>query len=217
VFGNTAIIGASQADVTGVMTAGAVYIFARDPTRAAHPWTELQKLELEDAATGDAFGTAVTLAGNMAVVGAPAVDLPPDGMVMRVNAGAAYDFRRDPDTGLFSLRTELTASDAMADEAFGTALIVTCDTVIIGAPDVDLSAILLNTGAAFVFQPVPLRDDSNGGGTSSSLNCFIDSASSGLALNTLGGLLMAVTAVIIFLLGFPNRVFRTRLLNLKGV
>ncbi|MGD9054819.1 MAG: hypothetical protein PVF38_01695 [Desulfobacterales bacterium] len=211
VFGNTAIIGAPQADVTGVTTAGAVYIFTRDPTRAANPWTELQKLELVDAATGDAFGTAVTLVGNMAVVGAPGVDLPPDGMVMRVNAGAAYDFRRDPDTNLFSLRTELTASDAMADEAFGTAAIVACDTIIIGAPDVDLSAILLNAGAVFVFQIFPVRDDSNGSrGSSSSLNCFIDSASAGLPLNTLGGVLMAVTTVIIFLLGVPNWVVRTR-------
>jgi hypothetical protein len=210
VFGNTAIIGAPQADVTGAMAAGAVYIFTRDPTRAANPWTQLQKLELGGAATGDAFGTAVTLVGNMAVVGAPGVDLPPDAMVMRVNAGAAYDFRRDPDSGLFSLRTELTASDAMADEAFGTAVIVAFDTIIIGAPDVDLSAILLNAGAAFVFQMVPLRDDSDGGGTSSSLNCFIDSASSGLPLSKPGGVLMAVTAVIVFLLGFPNRLFGTR-------
>jgi hypothetical protein len=204
VFGDTAIIGAPQADVTGVMTAGAAYIFTRDPSRAANPWTELQKLELVNAATGDAFGTAVTLAGNTAVVGAPGIDLPPDGVVMRVNAGAAYDFRRDPDTGLFSLRTELTASEAMADEAFGTAVILACDTIIIGAPNVDLSAILLNAGAAFVFQMVPLRDDSNGvsrSRSSNSLNCFIDSASSGMPLNTLGGMLMtAVTAIIILLL-----------------
>ncbi len=132
---------------------------------------------------------------------------------MRVDAGAAYDYRRDPDTNLFSLRTQLTASDAMADEAFGTAIIVGCDTIIIGAPDVDLSAILLNAGAAFVFQIFPLRDDSNGSrssSSSSSLNCFIDSASAGLPLNTLGGVLMAVTTVIIFLMGFSNRVLRTR-------
>ena len=212
-FGNTAMIGAPRADVTGVMTAGAVYIFTRDPTRVANPWTELQKLELVDAATDDAFGTAVTLAGNMAVVGAPGIDLPPDGMVMRVNAGAAYDFRRNPDTGLFSLRTELTASDAMTGEAFGTAVILACDTIIIGAPDVDLSAILLNAGAAFVFQVFSLTGDSNGesgSSSSSSLNCFIDSTSAGLPFNTLGGVLMAVSAVIIMLLGFSNRVLRTR-------
>jgi hypothetical protein len=203
VFGNTAIIGAPQADVTGVMTAGAVYIFTRDPTRAANPWTELQKLELVNAAAGDAFGTAVSLAGNMAVIGAPGFDLPADGMGIRVNAGAAYDYRRDPDTGLFSLRAQLTASDAMADEAFGASVVVACDTLIIGAPDVDLSALLLNAGAAFVFQTIPLRDDSNGGsisGSSGSSNCFIDSASAGSTIDTLAAVLIAVAAIIIFLL-----------------
>ncbi|MGD9174639.1 MAG: hypothetical protein PVF29_10785 [Desulfobacterales bacterium] len=211
VFGNTALIGAPQADVTGVLTAGAVYLFRRDPARAANPWTELQKMELVDAATGDAFGTSVTLAGDMAVVGAPGVDLPPDGIVMRVNAGATYDFRRDPDSGLFSLRTRLIASDAMADEAFGTAVIVAGDTIIIGAPDVDLSAMLLNAGAAFVFQIFPLRDDSirddsirddsSGGGRSVSLNCFIDTASSGVPLNALGSVLIVLSALILFLFG----------------
>jgi hypothetical protein len=208
VFGNTAIIGAPQADVTGVMTAGVVYLFRRNPTRAANPWTELQKLELADAATGDAFGAAVALSGNMAVVGAPGVDLPPHNMVMRVNAGAAYDFRRDPDTGLFTLRTQLTALDAMADEAFGTAVIIACDTIIIGAPDVDLNAMLVNAGAAFVFQIFPLRDDSNGGrgdsnggGRSVSLNCFIDSVISGLPSNTLGDVLIVLSTLILLLFG----------------
>ncbi len=203
VFGNTAIIGAPQADVTGVIAAGVVYIFTRDPTRAANPWTELQKLELGDATAGDAFGSAVSLAGNMALVGAPGVDLPPDGMVMRVNAGAAYDFRRDPDTGLFDLRTRLTASEAMANEAFGTSVVVACDTLIIGGPDVDLSAILVNAGAAFVFQMIALIDDSNGGGTGnsgSSSNCFIDSTDAGSPVNTLWAVLIAVAAIIIFLL-----------------
>lgn len=195
VFGNTAIIGAPQANITGVVTAGAVYVFTRDPTRAANPWTELQKLEAMDAATADAFGTAVALAGNMALVGAPGVDLPPAGMVMRVDAGAAYDFRRDPDTGLFDLRSRLTASDAMADEAFGAAVIVVGDTLIIGAPDVDLSAILTNAGAVFVFQAFPLSDDSNGDSGSSSLNCFIDTAGSALPFNRVGGLLIIVSAV----------------------
>ena len=203
VSGNTTIIGAPQADVNGVMTAGAVYIFTRDPTRAANPWTELQKLELVDATAGDAFGTAVSLTGNMALVGAPGVDLLPDGMVMRVNAGAAYDFRRDPDTGLFSLRTRLTASDAMADEAFGTSVVIACDTLVIGAPDVDLSALLLNAGAAYVFQTIRLRDDSNGGSISSrgsSSNCFIDSVRSGMPANSQRAVLIAAAAIIIFLL-----------------
>jgi hypothetical protein len=94
----------------------------------------------------------------------------------------------------------------MADEAFGTAVIVAGDTIIIGAPDVDLSAMLLNAGAAFVFQIFPLRDDSirddsSGGGRSVSLNCFIDTASSGVPLNALGSVLIVLSALILFLFG----------------
>ena len=38
VFGNTAIIGAPQADSSGALTAGAVYVFTRDPMDATSPW-----------------------------------------------------------------------------------------------------------------------------------------------------------------------------------
>ena len=194
VFGNTAIIGAPKADVTGVMRAGAVYVFTRDPTDTTSPWAELQKLESPDPATDDAFGSAVALIGNMAVVGAPGVDLPPVGMIMRDDAGAAYDFRRDPDTGQFSIRTELNASDAAADEAFGTAVSAACDTVIVGAPDTDLVGLLIDAGAALVFQPSTAEEDRDGSNSSGS-GCFIDTAGFGLPTNAFWHVLAAAIAI----------------------
>jgi hypothetical protein len=183
VFGNTAIIGAPQADSSGALTAGAVYVFTRDPTDATSPWSQRQRLEAFDAAAGDEFGAAVSLAGNTAVVGAPGVDLP-DGLVLLNNAGAAYDFRRDSDTGLFSLRSKLTASDAAADESFGTAVVVACDSMIIGAPEADLIGLLIDAGAAFVFQTSEDRGDADGGPKSSgSGTCFIGTAVHGFQLN----------------------------------
>jgi hypothetical protein len=205
VFGNTAIMGAPQADVDGVTTAGAVYVFTRDPEDTADPWSQLQKLSASDAASDDEFGSAVALMGNMAVIGAPGVDLPPDGAIPRIDAGAAYDFRRDPDDGLFSQRTRLIASDAISDEAFGTAVSVDCDTIIIGAPDVDLDSLLLDAGAAFVFQTFEEQDDSDdgddgGGGGSSGLSCFIGTAGTHVHINGLGYLLAALmTIALIFL------------------
>jgi hypothetical protein len=184
VFGNTAIIGAPQADVAGALTAGAVYVFTRDPMDATSPWSQRQKLEAFDAAADDEFGAAVALAGNTAVVGAPGVDLPPDGLVLRINAGAAYDFRRDPDTDLFSLRSKLTASDAAADEAFGAAVVVACDTMIIGAPEADLIGLLIDAGAAFIFQTFEDQGDSAGGSSSSGGSCFIGTAVQGPQLNS---------------------------------
>ena len=184
VFGNTAIVGAPQADVTGALTAGAIYVFTRDPTDATDPWSQSEKLEASDAAAGDEFGAAVSLAGNTALVGAPGVDLPPIGLVMRLNAGAAYDFRRDPDTGLFSQRSKLTASDAAADEDFGAAVVVSCDTMIIGAPETDLVALLIDAGAAYVFQTFDEPEDVDRGSKSSgSGSCFIGIAVHGFQLN----------------------------------
>ena len=199
VFGNTAIVGAPQADVTGGITAGAVYIFTRDPTDVSDPWTELQKLEGLDPAIGDVFGSAVSLVGDIAVIGAPGVDLPLN-MMVRVDAGAAYDFRRDPDTGEFSLLAELTASDAMADEAFGTAVIVACGTIIIGAPDVDLGLLKMNAGAVFVFLTFEEDGDSNGiPSNSGSGTCFIDTARSGTQIRTPAYLLAAAIFALVLI------------------
>jgi hypothetical protein len=139
----------------------------------------------------------------MAVIGAPGVDLPPNGMAMRDDAGAAYDFRRDPDTGLFSQRTELTASDAMADEAFGSAVIVACDTIIIGAPDVDLAGLLIDAGAAFVFQTFEAEEESDDKNNNSGSGCFIDTAGSGSGLNPVWFYaVLGAVVVCIFYLAF---------------
>jgi hypothetical protein len=202
VFGNTAIVGAPRADVNGIITAGAVYVFTRDPTDATSPWSQSQKLKAFDAAAGDEFGAAVSFAGNTAAVGAPGVDLPPDGLVMRLNAGAAYDFRRDSDTGLFSLRSKLTASDAAADESFGAAVVVSCDTMIIGAPEADLVGLLIDAGAAFVFQTFKEREDADGvSKNSGSGTCFIGTAVHGFQLNSAMVVLGILSLVGIFLKG----------------
>ena len=214
VFGNTAIVGAPQADVTGALTAGAVYVFTRDPTDATDPWSQSEKLEASDAAAGDEFGAAVSLAGNTAVAGAPGVDLPPVGLVMRFNAGAAYDFRRDPDTGLFSERSKLSASDAAADESFGAAVVVACDTMIIGAPETDLVTLLIDAGAAYVFQTFEESEDgvvsgSKGGGGSGS--CFIGTAVHGFQLNftmvVLGIGILSLLGIFLKVVGHKRKSF----------
>jgi hypothetical protein len=135
----------------------------------------------------------------MAIIGSPGVDF---GTVL-LETGAAYDFRRDPDTGLFSERTQLIASDAAADEAFGTAVSVACDTIIIGAPDVDLDSLLLDAGAAFVFQTFEEQDDSDDGddgGGSSGLSCFIGTAGTHVHINGLGYLLAALMTIALIVL-----------------
>jgi hypothetical protein len=85
VDGNTAIIGATAQDPSGITNAGAAYIF----TRSGTTWAEQSKLTASDKAAGDSFGYAVSISvdGNTAIVGATAQD--PSGIA---EAGAAYVF-----------------------------------------------------------------------------------------------------------------------------
>ncbi|EPY01216.1 FG-GAP repeat protein, partial [Magnetospirillum fulvum] len=81
--GNTAVVGAYQADPGGISGAGAAYVFVR----SGGTWTEQTKLTASDKAVGDWFGSSVSLSsdGNTAVVGAYIAD--PSGVF---NAGAVY-------------------------------------------------------------------------------------------------------------------------------
>ena len=64
ISGDTAIVGAFQNDDAGG-DSGSAYIF----TRNGAVWTQQQKLTAADAAGGDKFGIAVSIAGDVAVVG----------------------------------------------------------------------------------------------------------------------------------------------------
>lgn len=61
------VVGAPSAFVGGVST-GAAYVFERD---ASGQWTQLARLVDPSGAAGDAFGTSVAIAGDVAVIGAP--------------------------------------------------------------------------------------------------------------------------------------------------
>ncbi|MFO0985424.1 MAG: hypothetical protein U1E76_27445 [Planctomycetota bacterium] len=82
VSGDVAVVG-NNPPFPGV--AGAAYVFRHDGTS----WVQEQKLL--DGATGDGFGYAASVSGNVAVIGAPGIPCPPCGSL----PGAAYVFRHD--------------------------------------------------------------------------------------------------------------------------
>lgn len=102
---------------------------------------EEQKLVAADAAPTDEFGTALAISGDTAVVGAPSAGPPGD-------AGVAYVFDKGP--GGWAQVARLQHSGAVDDDAFGMAVAIDGDVIVVGAPGVETGA-LLNTGAAFVF------------------------------------------------------------------
>ena len=105
----------------------------------------LQQAELtgQNGTENDAFGFAVALSGNTALVGAPSKTV--NGLSQ---AGAAYVFVRSGTT--WTQQAELTASDAATSDQFGYSVALSGDTALVGA---DLKAVgaKARAGAAYVF------------------------------------------------------------------
>jgi hypothetical protein len=126
------------------------YVF----TRSGTTWTEQQKLTASDAAAGDCFGWSVSVDGDMIVVGAWGDDSPGSayvftrsGPLIGDDRGSAYVFTRSGTT--WTEQQELTASDAAADDYFGSSVSVDRDTIVVGATGDDDGG--WNSGSAYVF------------------------------------------------------------------
>ncbi len=125
ISGDTAIIGAPRRDDSAA-DSGAAYIFTRD-TGGANNWGQLVKLTLTDSSASDRFGSAVSISGDTAVVGAVFTDDAGD------NSGSAYVFERNwGGTDNWGQVAKLTASDAAAMDHFGGYLSISGDTIVVG-------------------------------------------------------------------------------------
>lgn len=98
-------------------------------------WSQRAELAASDGAEGDFFGATVAISGTTAVVGAPDKNS---------RTGAAYVFARSGKA--WSEQAKLTASDAAKADAFGVAVAISGNTVVVGA-----SGKKSDTGAAYVF------------------------------------------------------------------
>jgi streptogramin lyase len=112
----------------------AQYPLVADPT-----WTQQQELTAPDGAYGDNFGTSVSVSRDTAVIGAPN----PTG-----GPGTAYVFVLSG--GVWSLQQELTISDGVKSDNFGTSVSVSGDTAVIGASQKQIGSNSLQ-GAAYAF------------------------------------------------------------------
>ena len=82
------------------------------------------KLTASDGAANDQFGYSVALSGSTAVVGA---------VGKNSDTGAAYVFVRSGTT--WSQQAKLTASDAAANDMFGSSAALSGTTALVGAPE----------------------------------------------------------------------------------
>jgi hypothetical protein len=144
ISGDTAIIAAPNDHHSGFNFAGSVYVFVRPPRGTT--WSQQQKLTASDPGAEDGFGTAVAIAGDMALIGAGNDDTP--GAPAILDTGSAYVFVR---TGtMWTQQAKLTASDGAALDRFGYGVGLTADTAVIGAYGADAPG-AANAGAAYVF------------------------------------------------------------------
>jgi hypothetical protein len=132
------VVGAPGDDREG-SEAGAVHLFRAD----GGGWSEDGVLVGTGARTGDRFGSAVALSGDLLAVGAPGRD--EDGS----SSGAVYLYRRDGET--WREETVLLAPDGSTGARFGTSVgFVDAERIAIGASGHDGDQ--TGAGAAYLFQ-----------------------------------------------------------------
>ena len=131
---DTLVIGALGDDDGSSPNVGAAYVF----TRVADGWTQAGKLTASDRKDDAGFGHAVAVHGDTIVVGAYEEDHTDNNNNPIDDVGAAYVFTR-PATGWADMTqtARLTASDAVANDEFGTSVAVHEDTIVVGAPEKD--------------------------------------------------------------------------------
>jgi len=138
ISGDTALIGADDAS----NNRGQVMVFAR----SAGAWTPQAVLTAPDGTSGDYFGRAVAIEGNLIIAGAPAYNTSP------VRA-KFYVFLQTG--GSWSQQSEITLSDLNAG-SFGASLALSQGAVLTDAP----GGVNMGNGAAYFYQlplPVPIN------------------------------------------------------------
>ena len=135
ISGDYAIAGAYR-EGEGVQGPGTAYIFKR----SGGLWPEVTKL-ISDGAADDFFGSAVSISGDYAIVGAYEDD--DNGY----HSGSAYIFKRSG--GSWTKAAKLTASDGAADDRFGLSVSISGDSAIVGAWGDDDNGSL--SGSAYMY------------------------------------------------------------------
>jgi hypothetical protein len=136
ISGDAIVVGAPYDDDAGA-NSGSAYAYGFD----GMSWVPEDKLVASDGADGDLFGTALSLSGDVVVVGAYLDDdAGPD-------SGSAYVFGFD---GMNWLEDQkLVASDGDAGDFFGAAVAASSDTIVVGAQHDD--DVAPDSGSAYAF------------------------------------------------------------------
>lgn len=173
VWGDTVVIGAigDDSDATGIngqqgygaSSSGAAHIFVRiDAT-----WTQQAYVKASNTDTNDNFARSVAIWGDTVVIGAVGEDSNATGVNgdeannTAPETGAAYFFTRTGTTWSQQAYAKVPRINTEPGDAFGAAVAMSGNTLVVGAPFEDSSAFFVNgnqlnntapdSGAAYVF------------------------------------------------------------------
>ena len=138
ISGDTVVVGAPQAAVSGNSDQGATYVFT-EPGAGWASMTQTAKLIASDGAARGYFGQSVSISGKTLVAGAWGAN---------GEIGAAYVFS-DVATG-WAQAAELTASDGASGDELGNSVLISANTLVAGARYATVDGHSLQ-GAAYVF------------------------------------------------------------------
>jgi len=136
VSGDTALVGANGG---GSFSNGSAYVFIRNGTM----WAEQAKLAPSDAGYDDGFGWSVSIAGDIALVGARFA-----AVGMSKYQGSAYVFARSG--SIWTGQAKLGGIDASMSDSFGISVAISSGTALVGAFCHEIGANYAQ-GAAYVF------------------------------------------------------------------
>jgi len=136
--GNTAVIGAFRKQVGINLVQGEAYIFVR----SGAAWTEQARLIAPDGEELDYFGLSVAISGDTAVIGAPYKVVR-----MHTDQGQAYVYVRSGTS--WTQEAKLSGSDGASGDEYGSAVAVSGDNVIIGAPTKTVYRVFDEQGQAY--------------------------------------------------------------------
>jgi len=136
VSGDVAVVGVPRDDDNG-NNFGSAYVYRFDGTS----WVEEAKLLASDGASGDYFGSSVSVSGDVALVGARRDD------ANGSESGSAYVYHFDGTSWVEGAK--LLASDGAAEDYFGISVSVSGDVALVGAYRSDDN--VSNSGSAYVY------------------------------------------------------------------
>jgi FG-GAP repeat protein len=146
ISGDDVFVGSWNDDNAGLGGPGSVYVFTKPAGGWAGVLSQTARLVASDRLDGDLLGASVAASGGVLVAGAPFDDNTFGAQ------GSAYVFIRPP--GGWQNGTEaakLVASDPGDQDRLGSAVAISGDTIVLGAPTADIGA-SSQQGAAYVFE-----------------------------------------------------------------